>query len=617
MGSIWTKKEEERKEQLLSVLSPVPFCLAARYNDRKVWENPRFSVERSKIQSLAEEYLLQPDVEITEEIALRFTTIGDRSLYDSLHHLATSRIRTFALAACLEKDPRYLAAYENAVKAFCSFRTWVGTAHDRSLDNFYGRNITIDIFSAMAAWELATADFMLGDLVSAEIRKLIADNLAARIFRPYEEMICGKRTPMHWFTNPTNWNAVCLGGVTGAAMAALSNPERRAFYVVLWEKLIQNFIRGYGADGYCSEGLGYWGYGFSHYMYAAELLREGGYLDVLEKPEILKIAQFYKRTALPGPTYPAIGDCTFGQQPESGLADFLRLRLGEDRLHTCWNGLRIYDISLFWTERFLEKPSIPQTLVDAEYPFRSWFEQAGVLLCRPGDIVKGKLSVCLKGGHNRENHNHNDVGSFTASRDGVQLICDAGHDHYTEQTFSERRYQNQLNSSYGHSVPYPDGITQAPHIQPPDTDKPYAAKVLDTTFSPLQDSLKLDLTPVYDNPQILSLVRSFCYQRIDQCKLFLTDTVHFASPACYETAFITFGTCQIHNNAITISWHEKSILIHANCSLSLEIATESLDTSHLEYFPDVFLPDECPSLTRIRIRTIHPVANVSVRFIIE
>lgn len=34
------------------------------------------------------------------------------------------------------------------------------------------------------------------------------------------------------------------------------------------------YLSGFGDDGYCSEGLGYWGYGFGHYLYLAQILHD-------------------------------------------------------------------------------------------------------------------------------------------------------------------------------------------------------------------------------------------------------------------------------------------------------------------------------------------------------
>ena len=80
---------------------------------------------------------------------------------------------------------------------------------------------------------------------------------------------------MWWLTTTNNWNAVCLAGVTIAATAMIDDRHERAFYLAAAEKYIRNFLDGFTADGYCSEGLGYWNYGFGHFLLLAESLSSG------------------------------------------------------------------------------------------------------------------------------------------------------------------------------------------------------------------------------------------------------------------------------------------------------------------------------------------------------
>ena len=72
------------------------------------------------------------------------------------------------------------------------------------------------------------------------------------------------------FTVTNNWNSVCLAGVTGAALTLLADKEERAYFVAAAEKYNVYGMKGYADDGYCSEGVGYYNYGFRAYI----LLRE-------------------------------------------------------------------------------------------------------------------------------------------------------------------------------------------------------------------------------------------------------------------------------------------------------------------------------------------------------
>ena len=75
--------------------------------------------------------------------------------------------------------------------------------------------------------------------------------------------------------------------------------------------------------------------------------------------------------------------------------------------------------------------------------------------------AKTRLSAAVKGGSNDEFHNHNDVGGFVLAVDGtVPVIVDPGAEYYSGRSFSSRRYESNLNNSFGHSVPRINGELQ-------------------------------------------------------------------------------------------------------------------------------------------------------------
>lgn len=66
----------------------------------------------------------------------------------------------------------------------------------------------------------------------------------------------------------------------------------------------------------------------------------------------------------------------------------------------------------------------------------------------------------VKGGHNAEGHNHNDVGNFIVYRDGAPVLADAGGGTYTRWTFSARRYEIWSMQSSWHNCPDVNGFAQ-------------------------------------------------------------------------------------------------------------------------------------------------------------
>lgn len=68
--------------------------------------------------------------------------------------------------------------------------------------------------------------------------------------------------------------------------------------------------------------------------------------------------------------------------------------------------------------------------------------------------------VAMKGGHNNESHNHNDIGTFILYADGIPMFVDAGVGTYTKQTFSKDRYTIWSMRSEWHNLPVINGIYQ-------------------------------------------------------------------------------------------------------------------------------------------------------------
>jgi hypothetical protein len=168
---------------------------------------------------------------------------------------------------------------------------------------------------------------------------------------------------------------------------------------------------------------------------------------------------------------------------------------------------------------------------------RTWFEQAGIFIARPGDRPKCRLAVGLKGGHNAEHHNHNDVGSYVVVVGSRPVLVDPGSEVYTARTFSLRRYDSKVLNSFGHPVPRVAGQLQR-------TGKEAQGRVLRTDFTPDADTIAFDISSCYEVPALQKLKRTFVYSRRAAGMLTVTDEATFSTPQDFGTAVITFGKWQ-------------------------------------------------------------------------
>ena len=179
-------------------------------------------------------------------------------------------------------------------------------------------------------------------------------------------------------------------------------------------------------------------------------------------------------------------------------------------------------------------PAIPHAAIAPDSPLRTWFKDGGVLICRPAPGSRTQFAAALKGGHNAEQHNHNDVGSFSVVAGKAMVICDPGGEIYTQRTFSPHRYESKVLNSYGHAVPVIAG-----QLQRPGADA--RAAVLRADFTDAEDTLVLDIRSAYPVPELQRLERTFVFRRGEPAALTVRDEVAFSVPKSFETALITWG----------------------------------------------------------------------------
>ncbi len=206
--------------------------------------------------------------------------------------------------------------------------------------------------------------------------------------------------------------------------------ERRAAFAAAAEAYVQNFLKGFTSDGYCSEGMGYWNYGFGHYILLSETLQQatGGKVDLLADPKVRPVAEFARRLEITPGIFPAFADCHVGAQPGRVIMAFLSRRFGWGMKEVEDGGLllasgasgSLFEIGVYG---FANSASArPAADGAGERAPRDWFSEAGILICRPRD-QEGLAAA--EEGRNAEQHNHNDVGSFVVAL-GVNAALGSG-----------------------------------------------------------------------------------------------------------------------------------------------------------------------------------------------
>ena len=459
---------------------------------------------------------------------------------------------TLTVAEALERKGRFIPKIVELVDAFCAMKSWVLPAHDHTdgrKGNFRGTALNVDLFASQLASHLAYAVNFIGDsLPSATLAKIRVET-ERRIFGPLRlsysladdaGLIEKGKDPLRqwWIYGVSNWNAVCHDNVVTAALGLLDDADDRAFFVANALRGLKYYARGgFAADGYCSEGMGYWNYGFGHLLMLGLALCDisDGRIDVFAEPIYRKAAEYAYKYQLERGVSPAFADGN-GAPSAANLAlvrrawPDLTCRAAErvSPFGTVADGVAgIYDDHYTALLGF-GKMAPPSGATDAPLPLRSEFPVGQVWLMRCGE----ELSVAVKGGHNGELHNHNDVGSYYLVSHGRLLSGDPGGEEYTARTFSARRYESKVLNSYAHPVPVVGGCLQS-------TGAKFAAKVLRTEFTDDRDTVVLDISGAYEVKSLKSLIRKFVFDRKKK-SFMVVDAVEFSEPTAFEEVYTTF-----------------------------------------------------------------------------
>lgn len=536
------ENNQQRINEIAGYLDDEPAGFGVPYQNRAEWEKIKAEIDYSAVLKRAEEVLNTEMPAWDDELYLEFSRNGVRPPGEKMLNARKSRLAPLVWAECIENKGRFVSKIESTLQDLISHRSWILPAHDTYLNVFHGKKHEVDLAAAAFVHELAETLYFLDDKISEPVRQQVIDSMYVRAFDPVKDALkTGKGYTFGWFNNTNNWNAVCLAGVTSAAVGVIKDKKERALFIAAAEYYSQNSVLGYTDDGYCTEGLGYFNYGFQHYIILREQLyqRTKGAIDLFKGEKMKKIAMYGINFEIINGIYPAFADCKIGTTVSPLILWYCNHNLGL--------GLSAYD----QLDHRSLKPSVftamllfpntaqhalshtENTKIGGKLPDRAFFDQAGVLICRPERAIEHSMGVAFKGGNNAEHHNHNDVGSYSLIIGNETLAGDPGGPfHYAGAMWTDKRYTFKTLSSYGHPVAVVDQALQ-------EAGKEYRAEIIKTDFTPLCDEYVLDLTKAYNCPNLTSYIRKFVYDRKGNGSLMIEDSFELKKPGSFESAITT------------------------------------------------------------------------------
>ena len=143
-----------------------------------------------------------------------------------------------------------------------------------------------------------------------------------------------------------------------------------------------------------------------------------------------------------------------------------------------------------------------------------WYEGTKIAVLREGSDTSKGLYLATKGGHNKESHNHNDVGCLVVYSNGKPVIVDPSHGSYNNEFFGRARYWRWYMKSSYHSIPTVNGVEQLAGMEFYSSDEVFD-KDTKTVSMELKNAFPADAG-------IISMTRK-CH--MDKGFLTVTDTV--------------------------------------------------------------------------------------------
>lgn len=534
-----------RIDEIAAWLPEKPAADGACIKDRAKWDALAALPEAKARISVAEKFLVEAVPDTPDALYLEFSQNGNRSHYQECLGRRMQGLDRLYLAECLENRGRFIPKIVEYLDAFCAMKSWTLPAHDGPLTCFKG-SPHVDLMCGHIALQLAYCCAWLDDRLPAATQRKVRAEIDRRAFQPHLDHARGvRKVYCHWwFHGENNWNSVCNACIVRSALALVEDRRLRAEFVAIAEETVPYALRGYTADGYCSEGMGYWNYGYGHHLQMGLSVRAatGGKLDFFADPKCREIMKYAYGFQVQDGRSPHFADGG-GNAGASNLALGRQIwpDLANDAALNC--SLFAGDVHYFSLRGFGQEPARTEPTMNV-LPLRSWFPDAQVLISRVHhpDLTM-HLGIAFKGGHNAELHNHNDIGSYYIMLDGTEMGGDPDGETYTRRTFSKDRYLSKMLNSYGHPVPVVGGALQQ-------SGRHAEGKVLRTVFTDTRDEIAIEYASAYPVKTLKSLVRTMTFDRVAD-RITITDKIICSAPTSFEVPVITYRTWKQNADATT------------------------------------------------------------------
>ncbi len=406
-------------------------------------------------------------VEILDEKPVEYRIVGPRLLAQSRRCM--NRIYSLGLAYRLSGEKRFAERAKKELMAAAAFPDW-NPSH--FLD-------TAEMCHAFAIGY----DWLYSELIPDE-RRLIKDAIVEKGLKP--AMAVYKKGG--WWTETIyNWNQVCNGGIgIGALAIAEEEPQLAAEILSNAVRSIPRAMNTFAPEGGFGEGPGYWNYASSYAVYFVAALQTalGTDFGLTDIPGFSEAGLF--RIYFRGPIGKTFNFADAGEGAGNAPQMFWMAKRF-DRPVYAWHerehARSASPLHLIWFDPRGESPA------KVGLPLNRHFKGVDVVFFRSDWEQKDGVFVGFKGGDNRVNHSHLDLGTFVLDALGHRWALDLGPDDYNLPAyFGAKRWTYYRLRTEGHNTFVINGENQNPAA---------AAPIIGFGSSPDRAWAVVDLTAAY------------------------------------------------------------------------------------------------------------------------
>lgn len=489
------------------------------YTDRNAWEQ-RVEPEMKKIIIRNGEQALKhswkPDL---ASDYLAFKRTGEIRTGRANHRA----LQALTLAELVEGKGRFMDAIIDGTWFLCE-TAWIHSAHlsfqkDRS--GLPDRNEpTIELVVADIGAQMAWTHYFFKEefnKISPLINQRIIEEVNKNLINPYFA-----RSDYWWMgfegQQVNNWNPWINYNVLQALMLVEENPERIKQGVWKLMKSTDFFFSMYHEDGACDEGPTYWSGAAGYALKFLDLLAKvtDNKVNIFDSPLLHNMAQYIYRVHIGGNYFVNFADSSPKVSPSPGILYQYGKRIGDSRMtefaafmaqqnQSFKNGVNGYFASaldeLFMYKEIVNHPQSEPLI--GEY----FFKDTEICVARDINGKSNGFFFAAKGGHNKESHNHNDVGSCILYYDAQPILIDAGVGTYTRQTFGPERYTIWTMQSGYHNLPAINGVNQMNGME-------FAARNQQYNATSRRVSYQIDIAGAYpQEANVKSWIRNYTLNR--------------------------------------------------------------------------------------------------------